>query len=281
MEQSSNNPKTPDWATEPVQRLLSNVSQIHDFYHLTRDGLQMIIRHHEFLIRADERIDHLTAEVEKYGERVGRKKAEQAKRDETRRHAKEQADLALREVDCGFPVLHSQQVVFLWGVIEAVVEDTLVAWLQNERFIGKERGFRRIKVSVADFNAMSETERNYHIVSEYRRELRPRHRSTIEVFESILHEFGLHGAMGPELKRSLIELEYVRNVLLHRRGIVDLRFLEGCPWTTFKIGAAIVPDEKSVGKYTDAVLDYYELLLARIKRYFEPKPTKSDTATSP
>jgi hypothetical protein len=241
----------------------------------------MIIHHHEFLIRADERINHLTAEVEKRGGKVHRKKAKEAKRDETRKQAKERADLALREVSSGFPVLHSQQVVFLWGAIEAVVEDTLVAWLKNEKFVGKEQGLRKIKVSVADFNAMSEIERNYHLVSEYRRELRPRHRSSIEVFESILHEFGLQGAMDPELKRGLIELEYVRNVLLHRRGIADSRFLEGCPWTTVKIGAAIIPDEKSVGKYTDAVLDYCELLLGRIKRYFESKPTEPDTKSIP
>jgi hypothetical protein len=161
------------------------------------------------------------------------------------------------------------------------VEDTLVAWLRNEKFAGKEQGLRKIRVSVADFNAMSEIERNYHLVSEYRRELRPRHRSSIEVFESILHQFGLQGAMDPELKRSLIELEFVRNILLHRRGIADSRFLEGCPLTTVKIGAAIIPDEKSVGKYTHAVLDYYELLRGRIKRYFESKRTEPNTESTP
>ncbi len=268
-------PKSPAWAREPVQRLLSNVRQIHEFYYLTIDGLRMIIHHHEFLVRGDERIKQLTAEVEIHGGTVDRNEAEEAKRDEARKQAKERADLALREVSSGFPVLHSQQVVFLWGAIEAVVEDTLVAWLKNENFIDKDLRLRRIKVSVADFNAMSETERNYHLVSEYRRELRPRHRSSIEVFESILHEFGLQGAMDPEPKRSLIELEYVRNVLLHKRGIADSRFLEGCPWITVKIGAAIVPDEKSVKQYTDAVLDYAELLLGRIKLYFTSKTSES------
>src|SRR5260370_19392069 len=280
MTEAAIDPKSPAWAREPVQRLLSNVRQIHEFYYLTIDGLRMIIHHHEFLVRGDERIKQLTAEVEIHGGTVDRNEAEEAKRDEARKQAKERADLALREVDSGFPVLHSQQVVFLWGAIEAVVEDTLVAWLNNEKFAGKEQGLRKIKVSVADFNAMSETERNYHLVSEYRRDLRPKHRSSIEVFESILHEFGLQGAMDPELKRRLIELEHVRNVLLHRRGIADSRFLERCPWTTVKIGAAIVPDEESVEKYTSAVLDFYELLLDRIKRYFKLKPAEPDTTST-
>jgi hypothetical protein len=73
------NPKSPDWAREPVQRLLSNVRQIHEFYHLTIDGLRMIIHHQEFLVRADARIKQLTAEVEIHGGTVGRNEAEEAR----------------------------------------------------------------------------------------------------------------------------------------------------------------------------------------------------------
>lgn len=72
------NIESPAWAREPVQRLLSNVRQIHEFYHLTIDGLRMIINHHEFLIRADERIQQLTVEVESYGGTVDRNEAEEA-----------------------------------------------------------------------------------------------------------------------------------------------------------------------------------------------------------
>jgi hypothetical protein len=121
---------------------------------------------------------------------------------------------------------------------------------------------------------MNESERNYHLISELRRELKPGHRSSIEVFESVLHLFGLKGAMDPDLKRNLIELEHVRNLLLHRRGIVDSRFLDSCPWTTFRMGTVITPDGASVERYSSAVLDYYEVLFARIKRYFESKPTE-------
>lgn len=245
--------------------------QIHDFYHLTIDGVQAIIHRHEMMVWGDERIKQLTAELEASGGKASRTKGKKAKIDKSRKDAKERADLALREVSSGFPILHSQQVVFLWGAIEAVVEDTVAAWLKNESSVGKEQRLRKIKVRLADFSTMNETERNYHLVAELRRELRPSHRSSIEVFESILHQFGLQGAMDAQLKRNLIELEYVRNILLHRRGIVDSRFLEGCPWMTAKIGAALVPNEESVRRYTGAVLDYYELLLERVERYFESK----------
>ncbi len=74
--------------------------------------------------------------------------------------------------------------------------------------------------------------------------------------------------------------EVVRNVLLHKRGIADSRFPEGCPWTTVKIGAAMIPDEQSGKQYTDSVLDYAELLLGKINRYFTSKPGKSGTGSA-
>jgi hypothetical protein len=159
MTESVVNPKGPLWAKEPVQRLLSNVRQIHEFYHLTRDGLQMIIHHHEFLARADARIKQLTVQVEIHGGTVGRNDAEESKRAEAREHAKKRADLSLQEVSGGFPVLHRQQVVFLWGAIETVAEDTLVAWLKNENLVVSDQRLRKIKVSLADFNTMSESEK--------------------------------------------------------------------------------------------------------------------------
>src|SRR5713226_2746754 len=191
MTQSANTSTSPVWAREPVQRLLSNVRQIHDFYRLTIDGLQAIIHRHEMMVWGDERIEQLTAELEASGGKASRTTRKKAEIRKSRKEAKESADLALREVSSGFPILHSQQVVFLWGAIEAVVEDTMAAWLKSESSVGKEQRLRKIKVSLADFSAMNETERNYHLVSELRRELRPSHRSGIEVFESILHQFGL------------------------------------------------------------------------------------------
>src|SRR5260370_35520282 len=98
MTEAAIDPKSPAWAREPVQRLLSNVRQIHEFYYLTIAGLRMIIHHHEFLVRGDERIKQLTAEVEINGGTADRNEAEEAKREEGRRQATERPGLALREV---------------------------------------------------------------------------------------------------------------------------------------------------------------------------------------
>ena len=99
------------------------------------------------------------------------------------------------------------------------------------------------------------------------------HRSNIEVFERILEQVGLSSEIDPKLKRNLIELEQVRNILLHKGAIVDSRFLEICPWIGATAGTRFVPDNQHVMKYLDAVIKYGELMRVRIASYFAPKPS--------
>ncbi len=42
----------------------------------------------------------------------------------------------------------------------------------------------------------------------------------------------------------------------------------------------MIPDEQSGKQYTDSVLDYAELLLGKINRYFTSKPGKSGTGSA-
>jgi hypothetical protein len=229
----------------------------------------MIIKHHEMLVWQDERIRYLTAQVR--DEETDADRVEAKEREDRKQRAKGNADLAEKEVSAGFPVLHSQQTVFLWGALEGVFEDILVAWLTNEESTLKNPMLKRIKIQLADFIQMDVTERMPYLVSELKREHRAGHHSSIEVFERILEQIGLGGGMDPQLKRNLIELEQVRNILLHKKGMIDSRFTDVCPWIRAKVGTRLVPDEQHVMKYSDAVLDYYELLINRTKSYFASK----------
>lgn len=67
----------------------------------------------------------------------------------------------------------------------------------------------------------------------------------------MLQALGLHIEFSPGNEQLLSELAELRNVILHRGGIVDQRFKDKCPWRPDKIG--------------DRVRVSYELM----KRYFE------------
>lgn len=80
--------------------------------------------------------------------------------------------------------------------------------------------------------------------------------------------FGLSGQVEASVKRNLFELESARNVLLHRRGIIDHRFVQACPWVKAESGAKLVIGREQFERYSGAVFDYSEILLKRVKTHF-------------
>jgi hypothetical protein len=251
----------PQWACGPVDQFLESARRSNDFYHLTVHGLRVIIHY-------DNRVDVLTAELEKYDNEDGLGTRERNSEDESRKAASKIAEQAKKEVNEGFPILHQQQIVSCWGSLESLIEDLLVAFLANEPTVMKCEQVRRIKVGLSDFGAMSEVERSYYLISELQRDLRPPRKHGIDKFEGLRDIFGLSGTLDCNVRRELIEIENIRNVLLHRRGIADKKLLEMCPWLTLSVGDRVPMDEASLTRYTGAVFDYVELLIDRIKSYY-------------
>jgi hypothetical protein len=58
-------------------------------------------------------------------------------------------------------------------------------------------------------------------------------------FESLLEQFGLGGGVAPLVKRTLLELWAVRNLVAHKNGVADLRFIETCPWFSASPGTQL------------------------------------------
>ena len=53
-----------------------------------------------------------------------------------------------------------------------------------------------------------------------------------------------------------MELSAVRNVIAHRLGIADRRFLEACPWFNVELGDEVVVDGSKYSQYRAAVNAY-------------------------
>ena len=123
-------------------------------------------------------------------------------------------------------------------------------------------------IALSDFSAMNEVERNYYLVSELQRDLKPPRKFGIDRFEALLEIFGLSGPLDGNVRRELMEMENVRNVLLHRRGIADMKLLETCPWLTLCVGDRVPIDEARLQRYAGAMFDYVSLLIKRIKAYY-------------
>lgn len=183
-------------------------------------------------------------------------------------HAKEEAELAQKEIDTGFPLLHAQAVVSLWGSLEAFIRTFLAGWLKNEPSARQAEVIRKLRVRLWEYETMDEDERCLHTIELLEQELGASQRRGIERFETLLGVFGLSGDVDEETKKNLYEMYNVRNVLVHRRGIADRRLTDACPWLGVEVGDPVRVTHDALERYVESLNNYFVMLLLRIADHF-------------
>lgn len=187
-----------------------------------------------------------------------------------------QTEFAISEMDGGFPRLHSHTLVVMWGALETLILELMVAYIQNVPAITMEDDFKKVQVPLTEFETMDKEERARYIVSWFEQDHKVSMKPGIIRFESLLEKIGLQEEIEPLLKKTLLEIGYVRNVIVHKSSIVDDKFLQACPWTDYKIKDKIQISKKVFGKYFLAITDYVFLLVNRVKINLGEKPYCGD-----
>ncbi len=264
-------PQLPTWIREPFVHFLKHTIQAHDFYHLSIDGILMIIHN----VR---RIEELTAELEKLEKESNVFTKDQRPDDGASESARKRAEIAQKEADRGFPILNQQVSVGLWASLECLVREFVAGWLANEPGASQVDSVRKIKIRLADYDAMPEEERRFYIIDELEREIGAPLRQGVNRFESLLGLFGLSGEVDEGVRRQLFELSQLRNVIVHRRGVADMKLTESCPWLGLEIGQEVIINSESFHRYFDAACKYESVLLDRVKRIFGVHLDESDAS---
>ena len=236
------------WAGSCFDRAFEYLHETHSVLHLCMQGLHLLQKHpaiHEAILRTAE--GWSKEEIE----------AEQRELEKCR----SMAASSKVEIDGGYPTLHSQSVISLWGTLEALIEDLLAAWLQNEPATLQSERFRKIKVTVSEYESLNDDQRAAYLVRELARTLSADLKLGIGRFESILAAAGLSGSVDPGFRRDLFELSQIRNILVHRAGVADETFCTNCPWFKAVVGSVISVNHDDYVRYYTAVHVYlYEVL---------------------
>ena len=181
--------------------------------------------------------------------------------------AREQASLARAEVDTDFPLLHAHSLVTVWGALDAMIEDTVVAWLTHRPSLLQHGDFASVRVPVAEFQSMTLNERIEYLIAQV-----PQPTGVgggVPRFEALLGRIGLVGSVDDEVRRALIEAHQIRNVYAHRGGIADKRAIASCPWMAgWTNGAQILVCHRDYERYTGATLGYATEVFARAAAKF-------------
>jgi len=186
----------------------------------------------------------------------------------------EEAKWAETECKNGFPFLSGYALVGMWGSLEAAVEDMLVGILVNEPDLLAADPFAKIKVPLAKFESLDKEERIRFIVGEFPRTQTGPATQGAATFEKALQAFGLDGDIADDVGKTLWEINHVRNVIVHRDSLADLRLVQACPWLNLKVGDRVCIDHEKLGTYVDALSAYAKTLQERLrKRYGIPAPS--------
>jgi hypothetical protein len=253
-----------NWVRLPFFRCLDYVGEADRILHLSMDGISGVRR----LFKAQK----ILAEVEDRGEQIG-----QADDTEKRlQRAKRLSDLAATEIENDFPLLHAHTLVALWGALDALIDDVLVTWFVNDPSSLNEQPLRRIRIPLAVYESLDKPDRMRLLVDELKRQTEARYKPGVAGFEELLGVIGLSGSMDDVLKKPLIEMRELRNVLVHNAGIVDRRLVERCPWETWKTGDKVIVTHARYLAFRDAHLGYVITLIDRSRSLLGLPPIESD-----
>lgn len=249
--QAESNHGVPDWAMKPLKTLLDDLERLARFPHLCMKAILMI--------QTDPNVIEMLARV----------KTEPPTDFETRlNRAQKEAELAQSELDTGFPLLHMQATMAMWASLEAAMRHFVANWVRYGEGAKNVEVIQKLKIRLGDYEALDEEERAFFIVDSIEKEINAPFRRGVDRFESLLKPFGLSGPIEDQIKDTLFEISQVRNVLMHRYGVADRRFVENCPWLGLKPGDHVQIRQPDFDKYLKATADYVIILLIRIGERF-------------
>jgi hypothetical protein len=160
-----------------------------------------------------------------------------------------------REVDNGFPLLHANALVGLWGALEACINDLCLLWLQcmDREDLGDALKGNRVKLG--EYISLDEENRWLWILDQLQRSDGAALRTGIGQFESILKPLGISPVVDEAVRTTLFRIKAMRNLYAHRAGRADAKFLKEWPGHPAPVGKVVVPTDKQiVAGYTAMVL---------------------------
>ncbi len=222
------------WQIEPFERF-------HEQHHRRADLLHMLREAVHWIQARPALIEHMRPE---WGEDQTDREVAQARHNSA---------IAAAEAQAGHPLLHAQAAILLWSDLEVLLSDFLASWLANRPETRGLDAVRTLKIGLGEYEVLSGEDRAAYLLERLEDRLGSKRAGGIERFEALFRLFGMTSELDGQIVRDLLELSAVRNLLVHRRGVVDARFRSQCPWTIQAIASQLVVSHDDYHRYFDAI----------------------------
>jgi hypothetical protein len=173
-----------------------------------------------------------------------------------REHYKKLEEFSKIEEDQGHPYLFSLACVKLWSILEAAVDFMLLELLKDNERASKSVRIGKIRGPLLSFLQASDAQKIEYLKEALLQELGSDLKVGLGKFEAPLGELGFSGDVSEPIRRTLLELNEVPNLVVHKAGVVDRRFKERCPWVPLSEGQKFRVTYHNYRNYRTASLWY-------------------------
>jgi len=174
----------------------------------------------------------------------------------------------------GFSYLYELASIRLWGILEALVDETCVRSLLDNANLSDLDSMKSLKAPVVEFLNLSEQEKAVYLVDLLKQKVTASLKPGIGRFESVLDQVGLGGGVKKRIRRTLLELSQIRNVLVHCNGNADSRIVKHCPWLGLKIDDKVYLTGEHFSRYITA--SYWYIVELSIRWDMKHPPEKPE-----
>ncbi|WP_372522768.1 hypothetical protein [Sulfuricaulis sp.] len=164
---------------------------------------------------------------------------------------------AQRQFEQGFPYLFGFAALRLYSILEIFVEDFVLRLIENNQSIGEMPIIRKLQGPLVEFLQSSSARRAELLFNLLISDLNVPLKAGVGRYEAVFNAIGLGGPVDEGVKKVLLELSEVRNVIAHRNGIIDAKFLRNCPWFKANLGDTIRQTHLQFRTYFNAILWYF------------------------
>jgi hypothetical protein len=169
------------------------------------------------------------------------------------------SEWAIKQMQSDLHELHFTGVISLWTSLEVAVEDTAILILVNDQMILANLQALGLKFS-KNLIAISTEADARKVYVQLERQLRGPD-SKVAAFCRVLQKLDVDVQLAVDVEEKIRELNFVRNCLLHRGGIVDELVNTEAPALNLSVGESIRVGRAAYLSYYDAVSSFAKALL--------------------
>jgi hypothetical protein len=163
-------------------------------------------------------------------------------------------------------MLYEQAIITQYAYLEAGLRDLIKNIFIHEPSLFKDAEVGKLKVEYLTYRRHQKAGDEV-LASYFMKQLEdslPRTPYGVDKFESMLKLVGLNGAVSSEVSKLIFEQAQIRNILLHKKGVVDQLFNERCGNLGYKVGDRIKLTLDQVKAYIGADMTYISTVSERV-----------------